>query len=47
MGREYKGEMNFNFVLKIKLGNEAMLTGHDVAKALRKAAEQLDGQPSC
>ena len=30
------------FSLTIKLGNEAMQTGHDVAEALRRIAIQID-----
>ena len=31
-----------SFALKISLGNEAMQTGEDVARALRKVADKLD-----
>jgi len=30
------------FILKIKLGNEAMLTGYDIAGALRKIADKVN-----
>jgi hypothetical protein len=31
------------FTLSIELGNEAMQTGEDVARALREVAKKLDG----
>lgn len=34
--------MSPRFVLKIKLGNDAMQTGEDVARALREVAEWID-----
>lgn len=34
------------FTLQIELGNEAMMTIYDVACALRKTADKLDGLPA-
>lgn len=33
--------MSKSFTLNIRLGNDAMQTGHDVADALEKAGEEL------
>jgi hypothetical protein len=32
------------FILKINLGNEAMMTGSDIARALRDIAEDIEDQ---